>query len=75
MGHLSALMKSSMCEKNLAQCYSHSPNALCVVVSTKLFYFYFILFLAALGLSCSTQDLSLRHVGFSLVVACGFSLL
>ena len=27
-----------------------------------------------LGLSCGTQDLSLQRAGFSLVVACGFSL-
>ena len=30
--------------------------------------------LAVSGLSCGTQDLSLWHMGFSLVVACGFSL-
>ena len=33
------------------------------------------LFLAASGLSCGMWDLSLWHTGFSLVVACGFSLL
>ena len=37
--------------------------------------FIYYLFLATSGLSCGTQDLLLRHVGFSLVVACGFSLL
>ena len=39
-----------------------------------LFFFKkYVLFLAALGLSCSRQDLSLRHEGFSLAVALGFS--
>ena len=44
-------------------------------------YFIYLLFLAVVGLSCSTRDLSLRradtslqHAGFSLVVACTFSL-
>ena len=45
------------------------------------FLFYFFIYLAASGLSCGTQDLSLQctgslleREGFSLVVACGFSL-
>ena len=45
-------------------------------------FIYFYLFLTASVLSCGmqdlrwgTRDLSLRHAGFSLVVACGFSLL
>ena len=40
-----------------------------------LFIYIFYLFLTASGLSCSTRDLSLWCTGFSLVVACGFSLL
>ena len=43
--------------------------------------FIYFLLLAVSGLSCDTQDLCcgmpdllLQHVGFSLVVACGFSL-
>ena len=39
-----------------------------------LFIYLFYLFLAASGLSCGTQYLSLRRTGFSLVVACGSSL-
>ena len=46
-----------------------------------LFIYLFILFLAVLGLSCGmqdlccgTRDLLLQCAGFSLVVACGFSL-
>ena len=41
----------------------------------KLFYLFIYLFiyLAALGLRCGMWDLSLWHVGFSLVVSCGFS--
>ena len=55
---------------------------------TYLFYLFIFYFLAALGLSCGMRDLhcgmwdlllqrvgsSLWHRGFSLVVACGFSL-
>ena len=39
-----------------------------------ILFIYFIYILAASGLSCGTWDLSLRRAGFSLVVACGFSL-
>ena len=41
----------------------------------KFFNIYFILFifLAVSGLSCSMQDLSMHHAGFSLVVALGLS--
>ena len=36
-------------------------------------FIYFYLFLTALGVSCSTQDLSLRRTGFSLFVVRGLS--
>ena len=58
---------------------THSPSCWLIYL---LFTYLFSLFLAASGLSCGTrdprwgrQDLSLRRVGSSLVVACGFSLL
>ena len=35
-------------------------------------FFIFLIFLAASGLSCDTQDLSCGRTGFSLVVACRF---
>ena len=50
---------------------------LCRSLLSSIFIY---LFLAALGFCCGTQDLSLRcmgaslrHVGFSLIVACGLS--
>ena len=35
------------------------------------FFLIFLILLAALGLSCGTQDISLWHTGFSLVAARG----
>ena len=56
----------------------------CSIIEGMHFIFfkkYLFIYLAALGLSCGTQDLRcgmwdllLWHVGFSLVVACSFSL-
>ena len=43
-------------------------------MSIRFFFFSFFFFLAALGLICGTQDLSLQCVGFSLVVAVVFPL-
>ena len=37
------------------------------------FSFWYFIYLAALGLSCSMQDLSLWCTAFSLVVVCGLS--
>ena len=59
---------------------NHFPTCLCFIYfffffffKDLLFIYLFYLFLAALGLSCGTRDLSLRR-GL-LVVTCGFSLL
>ena len=44
-----------------------------LLVFLKYILKYLFIYLAVLGLSCGMQDLSMRQVGFSLVVAHGLS--
>ena len=74
--------------RNQCHMQGHEDVPLCFLLRVFLLYLhhlsigvnYYVFFLAVLGLSCTTQDLhwsmrdlSLRHVGFSLFVACGLS--
>ena len=76
----SVRLRSSMITLEFCFCFFFSLVAFLFIIYLFIYLFYY-LFLVASCLSCSTcdlhcvQDLSLPHVGFSLVVVCGFFLL
>ena len=81
--------QTELISSHFSQSYHASYSTVCfLLVSVSfsfflrfIYYLFIYLFLAASGLSCRTWDLRwgmqylpLRRTGFSLVVACGFSL-